>query len=115
TLPEDLEVCGREGVDVVFAPAAEEMYPDGEPQVTVEPGPLGSVLEGATRPGHYRGVLTVVAKLLGLVRPDVAVFGQKDYQQLVLVRRMVEDLCMGVDVVGARTVRERSGLALSSR
>ncbi len=100
---------------MVFAPGVEEVYPGGDPQVTVEPGPLGSVLEGATRPGHYRGVLTVVAKLFGLVRPDLAVFGQKDYQQLVLVRRMSSDLCLGVDVVGAETVREESGLALSSR
>ena len=100
---------------MVFAPTVDEVYPGGDPQVTVEPGPLGAVLEGATRPGHYRGVLTVVAKLFGLVRPDVAVFGQKDYQQLVLVRRMVDDLCMGVDVVGAGTVREDGGLALSSR
>ena len=100
---------------MVFAPAVDEVYPGGDPQVTVEPGPLGAVLEGATRPGHYRGVLTVVAKLFGLVRPDVAVFGQKDYQQLVLVRRMVDDLCMGVEVVGAETVREDGGLALSSR
>jgi pantoate--beta-alanine ligase len=115
TLPEDLEVCSREGADVVFAPAVEEMYPDGEPQVTVKPGPLGKVLEGKTRPGHFRGVLTVVAKLFGLVRPDVAVFGQKDYQQLVLIRRMVADLDLGVEVVGAETVREPDGLALSSR
>jgi pantoate--beta-alanine ligase len=100
---------------VVFAPTVAEVYPGGDPQVTVDPGPLGAVLEGATRPGHYRGVLTVVAKLFGLVRPDVAVFGQKDYQQLVLVRRMVEDLCLGVDVLGGETVREPDGLALSSR
>lgn len=115
TLPEDLEVCGREGADVVFAPTVEEMYPGGEPQVSVKPGPLGKVLEGKTRPGHFRGVLTVVAKLLGLVRPDVAVFGEKDYQQLVLIRRMVADLDLGVEVVGAETVREPDGLALSSR
>jgi pantoate--beta-alanine ligase len=117
TLEADLEVCGREGVDVVFAPAVEEVYPGwpAQPQVTVEPGPLASVLEGRSRPGHYRGVLTVVAKLFGLVRPDLAVFGQKDYQQLVLVRRMVDDLCLGVEVVGAETLREPDGLALSSR
>lgn len=115
TLAEDLEVCARAGVDVVFAPSVEEVYPGGDPQVTLDPGPLAAVLEGRTRPGHYRGVLTVVAKLFGLVRPDVAVFGQKDYQQLVLIRRMVADLCLGVDVVGAETVREPDGLALSSR
>jgi pantoate--beta-alanine ligase len=115
TFEADLEICREHGADVVFAPGVDEVYPGGDPQVTVEPGPLGSVLEGATRPGHYRGVLTVVAKLFGLVRPDVAVFGQKDFQQLVLIRRMVSDLCLGVDVVGAETVREVSGLALSSR
>ncbi len=117
TLDADLELCRREGVDVVFAPPVEEVYPGwpAQPQVTVEPGPLATVLEGRTRPGHFRGVLTVVAKLLGLVRPDVAVFGQKDYQQLVLVRRMVADLCLGVEVVGAETRREPDGLALSSR
>jgi len=115
TFDADLEVCRKHGADVVFAPTVDEVYPGGDPQVTVEPGPLGSVLEGATRPGHYRGVLTVVAKLFGLVRPDLAVFGQKDYQQLVLIRRMAADLCLGVEVVGAATVREDSGLALSSR
>jgi pantoate--beta-alanine ligase len=115
TLDGDLEVCRAEGVDLVFAPAVDEVYPGGEPQVTVEPGPLAQVLEGKTRPTHFHGVLTVVAKLFGLVRPDLAVFGQKDYQQLVLIRRMVADLCMGVDVVGAETVREPGGLALSSR
>ncbi|NYD43538.1 pantoate--beta-alanine ligase [Nocardioides panaciterrulae] len=115
TLAADLAVCEREGVDVVFAPGVEEVYPGGEPQVTVEPGPLATVLEGSTRPGHFRGVLTVVAKLFGLVRPDVAVFGEKDYQQLVLIRRMVLDLNLGVEVVGAPTRREADGLALSSR
>ena len=115
TLEADLEVCAEQGADLVFTPDVEEVYPGGEPQVTVEPGPLGAELEGASRPGHFRGVLTVVAKLFGLVRPDDAVFGEKDYQQLVLVRRMADDLCMGVDVVGAATVREPNGLALSSR
>jgi pantoate--beta-alanine ligase len=115
TLAADLEICAREGVDVVFAPSTDEMYPGGEPVVTVEPGPLGTVLEGAVRPGHFRGVLTVVAKLFGLARPDLAFFGEKDYQQLVLVRRMSRDLCWGVDVLGVPTVREPDGLALSSR
>ena len=115
TLDADLEVCEREGVDIVFAPAVDEVYPGGDPQVTVEPGPLARVLEGKTRPGHFRGVLTVVAKLFGLVRPDVAVFGEKDYQQLALIRRMSADLCLAVDVVGAPTQREADGLALSSR
>ena len=115
TFDADLEVCAEHGVDIVFAPSVDEVYPGGDPQVTVDPGPLASVLEGAARPTHFRGVLTVVAKLFGLVRPDVAVFGQKDYQQLALIRRMVDDLCMGVDVVGAETVREPDGLALSSR
>jgi pantoate--beta-alanine ligase len=115
TMDADLDLCAAAGVDVVFAPAVDEMYPGGEPLVTVEPGPLGAILEGASRPGHFRGVLTVVAKLFGLVRPTVAVFGQKDYQQLILVRRMSGDLCLGVEVVGAETVREADGLALSSR
>ncbi len=115
TLESDLKLCEREGIDVVFAPSVDELYPGGEPQVTVEPGPLASVLEGKTRPGHFRGVLTVVAKLFGLVRPDLAVFGEKDYQQLALVRRMAADLCLGVDVVGGETLREPDGLALSSR
>jgi pantoate--beta-alanine ligase len=114
-IEEDLKVCEREGVDIVFRPGLEEVYPGGQPLVTVEPGPLGTVLEGAVRPGHFRGVLTVVAKLFGLVRPGVAVFGEKDYQQLVLVRRMVRDLCQGVEIVGAETHREPDGLALSSR
>ncbi len=115
TFEADLDACRDAGATVVYAPSVDEVYPGGDPQVTVEPGPLGSVLEGATRPGHYRGVLTVVAKLFGLTRPDLAFFGQKDYQQLVLVRRMVDDLCLRVQVVGVETVRETGGLALSSR
>lgn len=112
----DLERCAEAGVDVVFAPAVEVVYPGGtDDTVMVDPGPLGTVLEGAARPTHFRGVLTVVAKFFGLVRPDVAVFGEKDYQQLVLVRQMAENLCTGVEVVGAETVRESDGLALSSR
>ncbi|KAJ1684546.1 hypothetical protein LUZ63_020301 [Rhynchospora breviuscula] len=115
TLDADLALCAAEGADAVFCPEVAEVYPGGEPQVTVDPGPLAAELEGAARPTHFRGVLTVVAKLLGLVRPDLAVFGEKDYQQLALVRRMAEDLCLGVEVVGAPTVREPDGLALSSR
>jgi len=111
----DLEVCATEGVDVVFAPTVAEVYPSGQPQVTIEPGPLAGILEGRSRPTHFRGVLTVVAKLFGIVRPDLAVFGQKDYQQLILVRQMVADLCIDVDIVGTETVREPDGLASSSR
>jgi pantoate--beta-alanine ligase len=115
TFDEDVALCAREGVDIVFAPTVDEVYPGGDPQVTVDPGPLAGVLEGKTRPGHYVGVLTVVAKLFGLVRPEVTVFGEKDYQQLALVRRMSGDLCLGVEVLGGETVREPDGLALSSR
>ena len=115
TFEADLAVCAAQGVDVVFAPSVDEVYPGGEPQVTVSPGPLAERLEGNVRPTHFRGVLTVVAKLFGLVVPDVAVFGEKDYQQLVLIRRMAADLCMGVQVIGAETVRDADGLALSSR
>lgn len=115
TLADDVALCARHGVDIVFAPGVEEIYPDGEPLVTVDPGPLGQILEGAVRPGHFTGVLTVVLKLLCLVRPDVAVFGEKDYQQLVLITRMVHDLFLGVDIASAPTVRGADGLALSSR
>ena len=115
TLERDLKLLDRLGVGLVFAPGATEMYPDGRPAVTVDPGPLGGLLEGASRPGHFAGVLTVVTKLLGLVRPDVAVFGEKDYQQLALIRRTVADLELGVRIVGAPTVRDPDGLALSSR
>jgi pantoate--beta-alanine ligase len=115
TLDADLETCAAHGVDVVLAPSVDEVYPGGRPQVTVHPGPLGDVLEGASRPGHFAGVLTVVAKLFGLVRPDVAVFGEKDYQQQTLVRRMALDLALGVEVLTVPTRREPDGLALSSR
>jgi pantoate--beta-alanine ligase len=118
TLEADLEVCAAEGVDVVFAPSVEEVYPHGvrnQQGVTVDPGHLATILDGASRPGHFTGVLTVVAKLFGLVQPDVAVFGEKDYQQLALITLMAADLCLPVEVVGAPTVREDDGLALSSR
>jgi pantoate--beta-alanine ligase len=116
TFDADLAVCESAGVDVVFAPEVAVMYPDGlDPTVTVDPGPLGAVLEGAERPTHFRGVLTVVAKLFGLVRPDVAVFGEKDFQQLVLITQMARALATGVEVVGCPTVREPDGLARSSR
>ncbi|MEX2292107.1 MAG: pantoate--beta-alanine ligase [Mycobacteriales bacterium] len=115
TLDADLEVCRREGADLVFTPTAEVVYPDGPPLVRVSAGSLGEVLEGASRPGHLDGVLTVVLKLLHLTRPDLALFGQKDAQQLVGVRRMVRDLDLPVEVVAVPTVREPDGLALSSR
>jgi len=116
TFDEDLRRCEEARVDVVFAPTVETMYPAGlTDTVTVDPGPLGSVLEGEQRPTHFRGVLTVVSKLFGLVRPDVAVFGEKDYQQLTLIRLMARELCLGVEVVGCPTVREADGLAMSSR
>jgi pantoate--beta-alanine ligase len=114
-LEADLEVCREEGVELVFAPAVADMYPGGPATTTVDPGPLGAELEGAVRPGHFAGVLTVVAKLFHLVAPDVAFFGEKDYQQLVLVKRMVADLDFPLAVVGVPTVREPDGLALSSR
>ena len=99
----------------MFAPAVDEVYPGGDPQVRITAGPMGERLEGATRPGHFDGMLTVVAKLLHLTRPDLALFGQKDAQQLALIRRMVTDLNFPVEVVGVPTVREEDGLALSSR
>jgi pantoate--beta-alanine ligase len=111
----DLAALAEEGADVVFHPGVEDVYPAGAVGVTVDPGPLGSVLEGAIRPGHFAGVLTVVAKLFGLVRPGLAVFGEKDYQQLTLIRAMARELALGVEVVGVPTVREDDGLALSSR
>jgi pantoate--beta-alanine ligase len=115
TFEEDLAIAKTEGVDLVFAPDRTEMYPAGEPAVRVNPGPLGEVLEGASRPGFFHGVLTVVLKLLHLTRPDVAYFGEKDYQQLALIRAMVTDLDLPVEIRGAPIVRDPDGLALSSR
>lgn len=111
----DLAALAEEGADLVFHPGVDDVYPPGALGVTVDPGPLGGVLEGAVRPGHFAGVLTVVAKLFGLVRPDVAVFGEKDYQQLTLIRALARELALGVEVVGVPTVREDDGMALSSR
>lgn len=115
TLEADLKIAEQAGADAVFAPSVDEVYPGGQPQVRVTAGPMGTLLEGASRPGHFDGVLTVVAKLLHLTRPDVALFGQKDAQQLAVIRRMVRDLNFGIEIVGVPTVRESDGLALSSR
>lgn len=114
TFDVDLGICAQEGVDVVFAPTPDVVYPE-PPVVRVSPGPLGDLLEGAVRPGHFEGVLTVVCKLLQLTVPDVALFGEKDAQQLALIRLMVRDLDLGVQVIGVPTVREPDGLARSSR
>lgn len=113
-IDDDLARCREAGVDAVYAPTAAAMYPDGF-ETHVEPGRLAEPLEGLHRPGHFRGMATVVTKLLAAVRPDVAVFGQKDAQQLAIVRRLVLDLDLGVDIVAMPTVREADGLAMSSR
>jgi pantoate--beta-alanine ligase len=115
TLDSDLALCREEGVDAVFAPDVNEVYPGGPPSVRVSAGPLGDVFEGASRPGHFDGVLTVVGKLLHITAPDVTFFGQKDAQQVLLVRRMVTDLDFPCEVVTIPTVRDPDGLALSSR
>ncbi len=114
TLDADVELLRSEGVELLFAPTAAAMYPDG-PRTSIHPGPLGAELEGAARPTHFAGMLTVVLKLLDIIRPDQAYFGEKDYQQLVLVRQMVADLNVDVRIVGVPIVREPDGLALSSR
>lgn len=111
----DVQRCATAGVELVFAPGVEQIYPNGTNQVTVHPGPLGDELDGASRPGHFAGVLTVVAKLLHIVNPDYAFFGEKDYQQLVLLRRMARELNFPTRIIGVPTVRESDGLALSSR
>jgi len=114
TLDNDLAMLRGEGVEIVFAPTPAMMYPNGL-RTTVQPGPLATELEGGSRPTHFAGVLTVVLKLLQIVRPDRVFFGEKDYQQLVLIRQLVADLNVGVAVVGVPTVREKDGLAMSSR
>ncbi len=113
-LEADLRTCAAHGVDLVFTPDVPTIYPPGH-STTVDVGPLGTVLEGAARPGHFRGVATVVTILLDLVRPDLAYFGQKDGQQVVVVGRVVRDLALAVGLVVVPTVREPDGLALSSR
>ncbi|HEY5050902.1 MAG TPA: pantoate--beta-alanine ligase, partial [Acidothermaceae bacterium] len=114
TLEADLAMCAEVGVALAFVPSRIEMYPR-EPVVSVIAGPMGQRFEGASRAGHFDGVLTVVAKLFGLVRPDVAVFGRKDAQQLALVRAMVCDLDLPVRIEGVALIRDADGLALSSR
>ena len=115
TVDADMEICTREGVDLVFLPTPDVIYPDGDPGVRVSAGPLGNVLEGQARPGHFDGVLTVVGKLLHLTSADRAYYGQKDAQQLLLIRRMARDLDFPVEVISVPTVREVDGLAMSSR
>jgi pantoate--beta-alanine ligase len=115
SLDADLAVCEREGIDIVWAPSVEQMYPPGVDLPAPDPGPVGKVLEGAARPGHFAGVLTVVHRLLDVVGPCRAFFGQKDAQQVFLVRWMVTELGLPIEIVVCPTVREADGLALSSR
>ncbi len=114
-LERDLAMAHQAGAGIVFAPSVGEMYPRGEPMTRVDPGPLAACLEGASRPGHFTGVATVVTKLLSLCGHCRAFFGEKDFQQLVIVRHLVADLDLDVEVVGCPTVREPDGLACSSR
>lgn len=115
TLDHDIELCQREGADVIFAPADAEMYPGGQTTAWVEETVLAKRLEGERRPGHFRGVCTIVAKLFNIIQPDSAVFGQKDFQQLKVVERFVRDLSYPVRIIAVPTVRESDGLARSSR
>jgi pantoate--beta-alanine ligase len=116
TLQEDCEKLTRRNVDLIFAPAPAEVYPQGlEQQTYVDVPGIASILEGASRPGHFRGVSTVVSKLFNLVQPDVALFGEKDYQQLALIRKMTADMGYDISIIGVPTVRAKDGLALSSR
>lgn len=116
TLQEDCEKLTRRGVDMVFAPAAAVIYPDGlDSQTFVDVPRFSNLLEGESRPGHFRGVSTIVSKLFNLVQPDIACFGEKDFQQLALIRQMVRDMSYDIDIIGVPTVRAADGLALSSR
>lgn len=116
TLQDDCEKLNKRKVDIVFAPAPADIYPQGtETQTYVEVPGISSMLEGASRPGHFRGVSTIVSKLFNLVQPDIACFGEKDYQQLQLIRKMVADMGYDIEIVGVPTVRAKDGLALSSR
>ncbi|MBE3663564.1 pantoate--beta-alanine ligase [Vibrio navarrensis] len=116
TLDEDLSKLNSQGVDLVFTPSAEIMYPEGlDKQTAVEVPGLSSMLEGASRPGHFRGVATIVTKLFNIVQPDVACFGEKDFQQLAIIRKMTSDLALDIEIIGVPTVREMDGLAMSSR
>ncbi|MFZ1872665.1 MAG: pantoate--beta-alanine ligase [Chania sp.] len=116
TLQEDCEKLNRRNVDLVFAPAPAEVYPQGlHDQTYVDVPGISTMLEGASRPGHFRGVSTIVSKLFNLVQPDLACFGEKDYQQLALIRKMVADMGYDIDIVGVPIVRAKDGLALSSR
>ena len=113
-IDEDIATCTALGVHAVYAPTAAAVYPPGF-ETHVEPGPLADPMEGAGRPGHFRGVTTVVTKLFNATRPDLAVFGRKDFQQLAIISRMVTDLNLGIEIVGLDTVREPDGVAMSSR
>ncbi|MCG3729974.1 pantoate--beta-alanine ligase [Vibrio cincinnatiensis] len=116
TLDEDLNKLNSEGVDLVFTPTPDVMYPHGlDKQTFVEVPGLSHMLEGASRPGHFRGVATIVSKLFNIVQPNIACFGEKDFQQLAIIRQMVNDLCLDINIVGVATVREMDGLAMSSR
>jgi len=114
TLEADLTLCAAHSADAVFTPSVDEIYPPGD-STFVEENALAHGLCGASRPGHFRGVCTVVAKLFQIIRPDAAIFGEKDYQQLAVIRRMTRDLFFGIEIIGHPTVREDDGLALSSR
>mgnify|MGYP003885658397 CR=1 FL=1 len=116
TLEDDLAKLSNEGVELVFTPTLDIIYPEGlDKQTSVEVPGLSTILEGASRPGHFRGVSTIVTKLFNIVQPDIACFGEKDFQQLAVIRKMTEDLAMDIEIIGVPTVREMDGLAMSSR